>query len=293
MHDGWIAAGDLHWAPDTRLALETSVQTAKQQGLAAAGTPHLLLGLLACSNAAVTSLLSKPGIQLAAFAASVHEAAGSCKELSGPGQLAGGDAAAAQLVQQYQQYIARHGSAAPTDSTLGSRSFRAANVGQQGGQGDKTAASPSPQEATASLVAALGTAEATSDAPTSSRWRSYGGQQQQGDASTAAVDPSAEMPPSTLRPPGGPLISNLQQFWFNKQPAAVLGGASSLLQYALGNLFSNLQQFWVVIGLLTAEVAVSLLYYAIWVWLMLRSGRLLRSRPWQEFRIANTIFRLE
>lgn len=26
---------------------------------------------------------------------------------------------------------------------------------------------------------------------------------------------------------------------------------------------------------------------------MLRSGRLLRSRPWQEFRVANTLHRLE
>jgi hypothetical protein len=32
---------------------------------------------------------------------------------------------------------------------------------------------------------------------------------------------------------------------------------------------------------------------AVWVWLMLRSGRLLRSRSWQAFRIANLIYRLE
>jgi hypothetical protein len=47
------------------------------------------------------------------------------------------------------------------------------------------------------------------------------------------------------------------------------------------------------VGLLAAELAVALAYYAAWVWLMVRSGRLLRLRPWQEYRTANTIFRLE
>jgi hypothetical protein len=47
------------------------------------------------------------------------------------------------------------------------------------------------------------------------------------------------------------------------------------------------------VGLLSTQVAVALLYYAVWVWLMLRSGRMLRSRSWQAFRIANLIFRLE
>jgi hypothetical protein len=37
----------------------------------------------------------------------------------------------------------------------------------------------------------------------------------------------------------------------------------------------------------------ALTYYAAWVWLMARSGRLLRLRPWQEYRTANMIFRLE
>ncbi|KAF6262015.1 hypothetical protein COO60DRAFT_1699568 [Scenedesmus sp. NREL 46B-D3] len=48
-----------------------------------------------------------------------------------------------------------------------------------------------------------------------------------------------------------------------------------------------------IIAFLVSELAVALTYYAAWVWLMMRSGRLLRLRPWQEYRTANTIFRLE
>lgn len=48
-----------------------------------------------------------------------------------------------------------------------------------------------------------------------------------------------------------------------------------------------------VVGLLSGELVMALMYYAAWVWLMARSGRLLRLRPWQKCRTANTIFRLE
>jgi hypothetical protein len=48
-----------------------------------------------------------------------------------------------------------------------------------------------------------------------------------------------------------------------------------------------------IIVFLATELAAALTYYAAWVWLMARSGRLLRLRPWQEYRTANTIFRLE
>jgi hypothetical protein len=76
----------------------------------------------------------------------VLEAAGSCKEAAGPGQHAGGDAAAALLVQQYQQYVAQNGSTAPTGSQPGRGSFGDIRVGQQLGDsgGGGTAASPSP-----------------------------------------------------------------------------------------------------------------------------------------------------
>jgi len=40
-------------------------------GLAAVSSPHLLLGILSCSNGAVTSVLSKAGIQMEPFAALV------------------------------------------------------------------------------------------------------------------------------------------------------------------------------------------------------------------------------
>jgi hypothetical protein len=48
-----------------------------------------------------------------------------------------------------------------------------------------------------------------------------------------------------------------------------------------------------IIAFLASELAMALTYYAAWVWLMARSGRLLRLRPWQEYRTANMIFRLE
>ncbi|KAF8063676.1 TIC20-V [Scenedesmus sp. PABB004] len=47
------------------------------------------------------------------------------------------------------------------------------------------------------------------------------------------------------------------------------------------------------LGLLSAELGLCLLYWLTWCWLMLRSGRLLCARPWQELRTANTLFRLE
>lgn len=32
---------------------------------------------------------------------------------------------------------------------------------------------------------------------------------------------------------------------------------------------------------------------AVWVWLVLRSSRLLHTRPWQAFKVANLVLRLE
>jgi hypothetical protein len=48
-----------------------------------------------------------------------------------------------------------------------------------------------------------------------------------------------------------------------------------------------------IVAFLASELGTVLTYYGAWVWLMARSGRLLRLRPWQEYRTANMIFRLE
>lgn len=119
----FMAAGDLHWAPDARVALGAAAEAAQAAGLSAAGTPHLLLGLLTCSNTAVAATLDGAGIPAAAFEGQVRAAAGSCSEAAAA-QPASAEEQRAALVQNYMRHVQQHGTAPPQGA--------AAGLGQQG-----------------------------------------------------------------------------------------------------------------------------------------------------------------
>eukprot|EP00879_Flechtneria_rotunda_P008627 GHRR01009040.1.p1 GENE.GHRR01009040.1~~GHRR01009040.1.p1 ORF type:complete len:258 (+),score=100.96 GHRR01009040.1:835-1608(+) len=107
-----MSAGELHWAPDAWTALSTAAAEAQEAGHKAAGSPHLLLGLLACGNKAITSILKKNDIEPLLLQKRVRATANICEEALA-NQPASATSQAAQLVQQYQQHVAKHGSAPP------------------------------------------------------------------------------------------------------------------------------------------------------------------------------------
>lgn len=108
------APADLHWAPDSRKALQIAAESSQSTGKEAAGTPHLLLGLLECGNAAVTKALDKAGVQMSELKSQVEAAASSCDEAAAAEQQpASAESQAAVLVQQYKQWVAQHGSSPP------------------------------------------------------------------------------------------------------------------------------------------------------------------------------------
>ncbi|KAF6261579.1 hypothetical protein COO60DRAFT_1501166, partial [Scenedesmus sp. NREL 46B-D3] len=128
-----MAAGDLHWAPDARVALTAAAEAAQAAGLRAAGTQHLLLGLLTCSSSAIAAALEGAGIQPAAFEEQVRAAGQSCSEAAAEQPATAAEQRAA-LVQNYQRYVQQHGTGPPQGA--------AAGLGQQSGSAGGMAMTP-------------------------------------------------------------------------------------------------------------------------------------------------------
>ncbi|KAF8063688.1 CFAP46 [Scenedesmus sp. PABB004] len=106
------AAGDLHFTPDARESLDAAAEAAAAAGQGCAGTPHLLLGLLGVSNAAVAAALAKAGVDGAELQSAAAAAAATCREAAAPAPPPGA-AQAAALVDAYQRQVAQHGGAPP------------------------------------------------------------------------------------------------------------------------------------------------------------------------------------